>query len=134
MALGEQCIWEIVGERLCDIFNIPNPDAMEKARLKYIAELEAKLREEVHDAEDYFATIDKSSRSFDEDEFETNRHTRRRIIAANHQTLDLLKQGKQACIAAMRDKAFIFEGHWYVAIHRLRQTISYSLNDGLTVL
>ncbi|EIM85418.1 uncharacterized protein STEHIDRAFT_112003 [Stereum hirsutum FP-91666 SS1] len=111
MALVEECAWEIVGERLCVIFNISDPQDMEQARSAYIRELEDTLRWEVQQAEQDIKTVDKYSRHFDDSKFQRMLHSHRRTIAAYHQTVDLLKQGKQAYMAAMKDSVLIFEGH-----------------------
>lgn len=111
MALVEKCAWEIVGERLCVIFNISDPQAMEDARLAYICELENTLRWEVQQARQDIDAVDRNCRYLDDLEYRRKLHYYRRTIAAYHQTVDLLKQGKQSYMAAMRDNVIIFEGH-----------------------
>lgn len=115
MELIEQLIWEAMGECLCHIYNLSDPDAMKDERTSYINKLEKTLQSEVQDAAEFLASVDKTSRSFDADEFETQAHAYRRRVAGYHQILDLLKQGKHAYAAAMKDQVVIFRGHRQVS-------------------
>lgn len=114
MRLVEECAWDIVGERLCVIFNASTPEAVEEARAKYVDELQVTIQSEVEEALQMIDTVNRKGSDFQLAEHRRMLHSYRRRVAGYHQAMELLSEGKATYMAAMRAKLLIFEGHRYV--------------------